>query len=234
MVLSSSVGACNLRSLLAALGLYFGSLVVLRYNLSDMFMVGRKDLWVGYLALIVTGMLIAEILRRFRNPIPNRWRMPVIAVLALSSLVAYQYSPDLLRRTGLISPIAAVATTDGEAVLRSGWDGHYRTIAQFNGAEISLLVDTGASLVLLRHEDAVAAGVNPALLNFKLPVTTAGAQAFVAPIILDAMSIGGVTVHNVRAAVATPGMLHTSLLGMSFLEKLSETTIRGDRMILRQ
>ena len=232
--MSSSVGACNLRSLLAALGLYFGSLLVLRYDLSDMFMVGRTDLWVGYLALIVTGMLIAEILRHIRNPIPSRWRMPAVAVLALSGLVTYQYAADPMRRTGLTLPIAAIATTNGEAVLKTGWDGHYRTIAQFNGTDISLLVDTGASLVLLRHEDAVAAGVNPALLNFKLPVTTAGAQAFVAPIVLSAISIDGITVHNVRAAVATPGMLHTSLLGMSFLEKLSETTIRGDRMILRQ
>ncbi len=228
------MGACNLRSLLAALGLYLGSLLVLRYNLADMFSGVGKDLWAGYLTLILSGMLLAEILRRVQNPVPVRWRLPMVASVVLSGLVAYQYSPELLRRVGLNMPVAAVAMTPGETILRPGWDGHYRSLASLNGVEISLLVDTGASLVLLRYEDAEAVGIDIAALDFALPVTTAGSQAFVAPIVLAAMDIGGVTIHNIRAAVATPGMLHTSLLGMSFLEKLSETVIRSDRMILRQ
>ena len=35
------------------------------------------------------------------------------------------------------------------------------------------------------------------------------------------------------AAVAQPGRLKTGLLGMSFLEKLDETSFRKDRLLLR-
>jgi predicted aspartyl protease len=37
----------------------------------------------------------------------------------------------------------------------------------------------------------------------------------------------------VQAAVAHPGRLKIGLLGMSFLDKLSETSFRGDTLILR-
>ncbi len=219
---------------MAAIGLYLGSLLVLRYNLADIFTGSRSELWVGYLTLIISGMMLAEILRRFRNPIAARWRVPFLATFVLSALVAFQYSPILFQKIGWHMPLAAVATGGGEAILRPGWDGHYRTIANLNGSSIEMLVDTGASLVLLRHEDAIAANIDLANLQFNLPVTTAGSQAFVAPIVFEAITVGGVTLHNIRGAVATPGLLHTSLLGMSFLQKLSETVIRGDRMILRQ
>jgi aspartyl protease family protein len=183
---------------------------------------------------VVSGILIAEIARHFRNPLPLALRMPALALFVVSALFAFQYSPSIIRQAGWSKPIAAVALGNGETVLHSSWDGHYRTIARLNDADVGFLVDTGASLVLLRYEDAAAAGVDMGNLEYTLPVTTAGSSAFVAPLVLAEMTIGGVTLHHIRAAVAAPDMLHTSLLGMSFLEKLSETVISGDRMILRQ
>ncbi len=228
------MGACTLKPLLAALGLYFGSLLVLRYDLLELFANGRSDLWVGYATLLVSGIVLAEIIRQFRNPIPKKWRTPSLAMTVVVGLIAFQYSPVLVREAGWSRPIAAVAIGSGETILHPSWDGHYRTGALLNGSEINLLVDTGASLVLLRYEDAVASGIDMAALDYSLPVTTAGAKAFVAPIVLPQISIGSVTMYNVRAAVGGPDLLHTSLLGMSFLENLTETIIRGDRMILRQ
>lgn len=223
-----------MKSFLAALGLYFGSLLVLRYDLSDLVANGRENLWAGYLTLVMSGVLLAGLLRRVPNPVPRAWRLPAAAMAVLAALALNQYSTPLARSLGLTGPVAAVATTQGQAVLRAGFDGHYRAEARLNGAGIGFLIDTGASLVLLRYEDALAAGLAPDGMDFSLPVTTAGAEARVAEVVLDRLTVGGVTLTNVRAAVASPGLLHTSLLGMSWLDRLSETTIRDGRMIMRQ
>lgn len=228
------MGARGLKFVLAAFALYFGSLLVLRYSLADILLGSRHDLWVAYAALIVGGMLLAEILHLFRNPVPAFLRMPLLATLVVAGLFAFQYSPLMLRQADRQQPVAAVAVGSAETVLYSGWDGHFRSGAMLNGVEIGLLVDTGATLVLLRYEDALAARIDFDSLVFGTPVATAGSRAYVAPILLPVISIGDVTLRDVRAAVAGPGMLHTSLLGMSFLENLSETVIRGDQMILRQ
>ncbi|MBL1437673.1 MAG: TIGR02281 family clan AA aspartic protease [Rhodobacteraceae bacterium] len=132
------------------------------------------------------------------------------------------------------APYAAVATAPQEATLNRAWDGHFRTIARINSGDIGVLVDTGASLILLRYDDALRAGVDPTLLDFNIPLTTASGQSYVASVQFSQVRIGGVVVRNVEGAVAKPGELHNSLLGMSFLEQLTETVIRKDAMILRQ
>jgi len=131
-------------------------------------------------------------------------------------------------------PYAAFATAPRETTLHRAWDGHFRTIAKIEGADIGLMVDTGASLVLLRYDDAMRAGVDPDLLDFDIPLTTANGRSFVASYQFSQVRIGGVVVRNVQGAIAEPGALHSSLLGMSFIEQLSEAVIRKNTMILRQ
>jgi len=131
-------------------------------------------------------------------------------------------------------PYAAVATAPQEATLQRAWDGHFRTIARIDDADIGVLVDTGASLVLLRYDDAIRAGVDPDMLDFNIPLTTASGRSYVAKFQFSQVRIGGVSIHNVEGAVAQPGALHSSLLGMSFIEQLTEAVIRKDAMILRQ
>ena len=180
------------------------------------------------LALIITiyavGLLLA------RNIIAGYISLPggIVWLDALTAiLIATAFSL-------VWNPYAAVATAPLEATLNRAWDGHYRTIARIDDADIGVLVDTGASLILLRHDDALRAGVDPNLLDFNIPLTTASGRSYVAKFQFSQVRIGGVVVRNVEGAVAQPGALHNSLLGMSFLEQLSETVIRNDAMILRQ
>ena len=128
--------------------------------------------------------------------------------------------------------IAAVADVQSSDVMRA-YDGHFRATADVNGGDIEMLVDTGASIVLLTHKDAVKIGVDMDALTFNVPVLTANGKSHVAAVTLDVVSIGDVAVENVRAAVAEPGMLHASLLGMSFIGEIEEAVIRKDRLILR-
>ncbi len=141
------------------------------------------------------------------------------------------YAVDRLR--GQFVPSLAVVHAPGEVELRRAWDGHFRADARVNGRTIRMMVDTGASMVLIPFERAAAIGIDPELLSFSMPVSTANGATTVAPVRLATVQVGPIVLRDVEAAVARRGRLETPLLGMSFLEGMTETTFRGDRLILR-
>lgn len=158
--------------------------------------------------------------------VPQIARVSVMAGVCALSVLGTKTD---FRSAGPETALAAVATS---SVPRER-DGHFRADAIVAGGAVEVLVDTGASIVLLTWEDAVNTGIDLKALTFDLPVLTANGQSFVAGITLDTVAIGNVEVHNVRAAVAQPGQLHASLLGMSFLGEIEEAVIRKDALILR-
>lgn len=118
--------------------------------------------------------------------------------------------------------------------IEAGRHGHFRTEAEVNGRQIEVMVDTGATMVALSHEDAERAGIYLKRSDFTHSVNTANGVARVAPVTLDRVSIGDITVRNVPAAVAEPGRLRTSLLGMSFLGRLSRFDMRSGLLVLQE
>ena len=54
-----------------------------------------------------------------------------------------------------------------------------------------------------------------------------------APVTLDHITIGGLEERSVEALVVQPGQLRTSLLGMSFLNRLQSWQVIGDRLVLK-
>jgi aspartyl protease family protein len=120
-------------------------------------------------------------------------------------------------RSELMPSVALSRTTD-EAVLGRSWDGHYLAETEVNGVGLKLLIDTGASMVLIPYEEAAAID----------------GRSAVAPVQLSSVKIGPIEVFDVSAAVAQPSRLKTGLLGMSFLDMLAEASFQGDRLILRQ
>ncbi|MDO9384126.1 MAG: TIGR02281 family clan AA aspartic protease [Hyphomicrobiaceae bacterium] len=125
------------------------------------------------------------------------------------------------------------ARSDGTVELKAGRNGHFQARADINGRGLPVMVDTGASIVVLTYEDAQAAGVYVKASDFTQPVSTANGTSRVAPVTLDRVSIGDITVHDVRAAVAGPGLLKQTLLGMSFLNKLQRVDMRDGMMVLK-
>ncbi len=113
-------------------------------------------------------------------------------------------------------------------------NGHFNTEADINGRPIDVMVDTGATMVALSYEDAERAGIFLGDSDFTRAVSTANGVARVAPVTLERVSIGGITVRDVPAAVAEPGRLKTSLLGMSFLSRLSRFDMRSGRLTLHE
>ena len=124
--------------------------------------------------------------------------------------------------------------SSGEVVLRAGANGHFTTTASINGRAIPVLVDTGASMVALSFEDAERAGVYVSPADFTRRVRTANGIAKVAPVVLDSVSIGDITLRDVEAAVSEPGRLGTTLLGMTFIGRLSRAEMRGGVLLLQE
>ncbi len=112
--------------------------------------------------------------------------------------------------------------------------GHFNAEADVNGRPIEVMIDTGATMVALSYEDAERAGIYLNDSDFTRAVSTANGVARVAPVVLDRVSVGDITVRNVPAAVAEPGRLKTSLLGMSFLSRLSRFDMRSGRLTLHE
>ena len=59
-------------------------------------------------------------------------------------------------------------------------------------------------------------------------------ERLVAPILLKEVSVGGLSVREVPAAVFPDNRLQVGLLGMSFLSKLSHFEVAGGRLVLRR
>ena len=131
-------------------------------------------------------------------------------------------------------PSVALSRSAGTAEYRRDWDGHYKAKAEVNGVVLELMIDTGASMVLIPHDQAAAIGINLETLEYSMPVITANGRSSVAPVMLSSIKVGSIAVFDVPAAVALPGRLKTGLLGMSFLDKLDEVSFQGNRLILRQ
>jgi aspartyl protease family protein len=103
-----------------------------------------------------------------------------------------------------------------------------------NGTPLRMLVDTGASLVVLTREDARRIGINPVPSDFRATVSTANGSVLVAPVVLKEIKVGELSVRDVPAAVFPDNKLQIGLLGMSFLSKLSHFEVAGGRLVLKQ
>jgi len=148
-------------------------------------------------------------------------------------------SPESLAVSQPVASLAAVERpasrpSSSTVELRSDRMGHFVTSAQINGRSIDVMVDTGASIVALTWEDAERAGIFVKPSDFTHRVSTANGIARVAPVVIDAISIGDITVRNVEGAVTERGKLSGTLLGMTFLGKLSRAEMRRGTLILEE
>jgi aspartyl protease family protein len=105
--------------------------------------------------------------------------------------------------------------------------------AKVNDSRVAMVLDTGASAVVLTQEAARAVGLPIEVLTYTVSVDTANGRTRAAPVTLDRLAIGDIVERAVPALVAQPGQLRVSLLGMSFLNRLESWEVRGDKLMLR-
>lgn len=111
--------------------------------------------------------------------------------------------------------------------------GMYVTTGSVNSSPMTFLVDTGASTVALNARDAARAGIDYRLRGTRIGVQTASGTTTGYQVMLDRVSVGGITVPNVRATVLDGPSPQTPLLGMSFLGRL-KLRHEGQLMVLEQ
>jgi len=119
-----------------------------------------------------------------------------------------------------------------QLVLRASRNGHFTVEAAVDGTPIDFMVDTGATTVVLSPADASRVGLNPATLDYNAVFETGNGHTRVALITIDELTIGGLDLYDVQAAVITKPM-SMSLLGMSALDRLDGYEVDGNQMILR-
>lgn len=162
--------------------------------------------------------------------------------LGLGLVTLYAYKEELMpiaaRVVGELLPGAAMTveqSTGGltEVRIRKRLDGHFTAAVKINGTSTSMIVDTGASTIVLTPEDAKKAGIDTSQLTYRVPVITANGRTVAARVRLDEVAIGPLDRQKVDALVAQPGALTQSLLGMSFLSRLRSYEFSGDFLTLR-
>ncbi len=110
--------------------------------------------------------------------------------------------------------------------------GDFDISARINGVHVPMVLDTGASSVVLTQQDAKAAGLPLEVLNYTVSIDTANGRTRAAQVTLDRLAVGGLEERSVEALIVQPGQLRTSLLGMSFLNRLQSWQVSGDRLIM--
>jgi aspartyl protease family protein len=112
-------------------------------------------------------------------------------------------------------------------------DGHFVVKTQVNGVSLMMLVDTGASTVVLKPADAQRLGIDVERLRYSVPVQTANGTTYAAHVRLRNLTLGPISLDDVEALVAKPGALKENLLGMSFLSRLRSYEFTTDMLTLR-
>jgi aspartyl protease family protein len=146
-----------------------------------------------------------------------------VACLAAAIAAGFSTSPAP-------APILLMSATE----LKANDSGHFVTTADINGTDIKVLVDTGATVVALSYEDANDVGLHPSNLTYDVPVNTANGSTEAARVRLDKIEIDGVRVDGVDGLVMPEGALNGTLLGMSFLGRLSSFKVEDGVLSLKE
>jgi aspartyl protease family protein len=160
-----------------------------------------------------------------------------IAVLLLGSYAARFADRAVTQatpRAAAVEPEAQPVSYGRTLTLDSDRQGHFRVEASIDGARLDFMVDTGASLVVLRASDAAAVGIRPLPVDYTATVSTANGKIKAAPAKLDRIELGGITVYDVPALVLPDAALAQNLLGVSFLSRLKRYEYADGRMVLEQ
>ena len=158
------------------------------------------------------------------------------AVVGLLLVVGYTYRFELRdvadRVVAELMPGHVAGRGRNVEVVRNH-SGDFAVGAHINGASVAMVLDTGASSVVLTQDAAKAAGLPLEVLTYTVNVDTANGRTRAAAVTLDRLAVGGLTERAVPALVAQPGQLKNNLLGMSFLNRLQSWEVRGDRLRMR-
>ncbi len=185
------------------------------------------------LVVLVGGAVLAMFRQNFSQALTQAL---IWVVIGFALVLGYTYRFELHdvgdRVMAELMPGRAVSHGHTVELARAG-SGDFRVGTEVNGVRLPMVLDTGASSVVLTHEDAKKAGLPTEFIKYAINVETANGHTLAAPITLDRLAVGSIVERQVPALIAQPGQLKTSLLGMSFLNRLQSWEVRGGRLLMR-
>jgi aspartyl protease family protein len=181
-------------------------------------------IWIASFALVAAVLIGTRLISR-----PGV-AAPILAMIAIAAGIE-AYTESLVvtgLRPSLDTPQIFSATE-----LKADRNGHYFAEADINGTTVAVMVDTGATGVALSYDDAEKVGLRPQGLDFDTPINTANGMVKAARIQLRRVEVDNVRVRDVEGLVLPEGAMRGSLLGMSFLSRLSSFKIENGVLYLK-
>ncbi len=160
-----------------------------------------------------------------------------LAVASALSAAWWLNHADARGQAQAATPAAVHAPAAGApAQVLKAADGHYWADALIDGRNgpraVRVMVDTGASVVVLTPADAARLGLRLTSGDFSATVITASGPVPAARVALRTVAVAGTRVEQVEALVVQRGLPH-SLLGMSYLGRLSSFSATPAEITLR-
>jgi aspartyl protease family protein len=180
--------------------------------------------WIASFVLVAALLIATRLISRVSIA------LPVLAMIVMAAAVSLHQEarPIAGLKPSLDAPSLYSATE-----LKADSNGHYFAKADINGTTIAVMVDTGASGVALSYEDAEKVGLRPHGLDYDTPINTANGIVKAARVKLRRVDVDNVRVRDVEGVVLPEGALRGSLLGMSFLSRLSSFRIENGVLYLK-
>jgi aspartyl protease family protein len=163
----------------------------------------------------------------FRRNLNRNLQSAAIWVLIFLGFIAAYGFRDVLGLQLLTG--APEIAADGSATVARAADGHFYLQLGVNGENITFLIDTGASAIVLNRRDAARVGLDPDRLDYSETALTANGEVASAPVKLSRLEGAGIVLRDI-AAFVNGGELDTSLLGMDYIRRFGTVTIEGDRL----
>jgi len=230
--------------LLLAFLVIAGALLLFRGDVQVLSTMDNTEIAILAAGVLLIAVYVVVLLKDERGrPLRALRYLLTWAAFGLFLITSYTYRQDL---SGVIYRVAGELVPAGQTIVvetedksehavrvRRRFDGHFSVRAAVNGEAMLLLVDTGASTIVLKPADAARAGVDTRVLSYSVPVQTANGLGYAAPVHLRTVAIGPLVIHNVDALVARPGSVNENLLGMSFLMRLRSYEFSKEFLTLR-
>lgn len=119
-----------------------------------------------------------------------------------------------------------------ETVIPLSSDGHFWVRAEVNGAELDLMIDTGATYTSLSKDGAEAVGLEPDPLVAPAQLNTANGTITARAGIIGELRFGTIEARNLEAMILPAEGLDTNVIGMNLLSQLASWRVEDGRLVL--
>jgi clan AA aspartic protease (TIGR02281 family) len=136
----------------------------------------------------------------------------IIFMLAATAgaVVAYGDPEQMTRAGASISHMLRSRSTTAAVQIPRGQGGEYALRAKINGVTAPMVIDTGATSVVLTWETAKAIGLPIEMLEYNVDLETAGGHTKAARLTLDRLSVGKLVEKSIPALVVPRGQMKTN------------------------